>query len=226
MLDRADRPAVRERLVHGEVEALLPSLHPGAVERAVPVAQRGAPARGTLPGLVVGTLLEEQEIDAPVGRSLERAGPAGHRAPAAPGLLAPALEQLDLALPAPALEHRRRELEQLRRADVCLGVDPAGQRRPRLLRELLADLRPHVLGTCNHDRGRVQLADVPVQLLDDLPDMLGGEPVDMPLHARLRPAALVVPPRLLLGAVDDLVQLARAEPVDLAALAPDDGDQS
>ena len=44
----------------------------------------------------------------------------------------------------------------------------------------------------------------------------------MPLEPRLRPAALVVLPRLLLRAVDDLFQAAGAELIDLAALAVHD----
>ena len=54
--------------------------------------------------------------------------------------------------------------------------------------------------------------------------MLVHELLDVPLVARLRPAALVVPPGRVLGAVDDLLELSGAQPEQLTALAPDDRD--
>jgi hypothetical protein len=54
--------------------------------------------------------------------------------------------------------------------------------------------------------------------------VLEDEVLDVPLVARLRPAALVVPARLLLCAVDDLPKPPRAQPEELATLPPDHRD--
>ena len=54
--------------------------------------------------------------------------------------------------------------------------------------------------------------------------MLLHELLDVPLVARLRPAALVVPAGLLLEVVADLLQPPCLQPVQVSLLAPDDGD--
>src|SRR5262249_54383750 len=59
----------------------------------------------------------------------------------------------------------------------------------------------------------------------DDPQMLLDEAVDVALVIRLRPAPLIVAARLRVRAVDDFHQLARAQPVELAALAADDRDE-
>src|SRR5204862_671448 len=81
----ADGAAVRERLVDGEVEAVLPLLELRSVERARPAFRRGAAAGRALPRRAVGALLDEQQLDTPVGGRLERLLPAGRRPPVAAG---------------------------------------------------------------------------------------------------------------------------------------------
>src|SRR5947209_8049966 len=55
--------------------------------------------------------------------------------------------------------------------------------------------------------------------------MLVDERFDVPLVARLRPAALVVAPGRLVELVDELLEPAGAEDVDRSALAADDRNQ-
>jgi hypothetical protein len=55
--------------------------------------------------------------------------------------------------------------------------------------------------------------------------MVVDELVDVPLEARLRPPALVVAPGRLVRLLDELLEAPRAEPVDVAALAPDEDDE-
>src|SRR5439155_14608148 len=112
-----------------EVEAVAARLELGPVERALPRLEREPPARGTAPGRPILAVLVEEQLDAPVGRRLERLGPAGCGATVAAGLLLPALEGLALLAVAPALENRPDEREQLRRIRVRLSVGPAGHRR-------------------------------------------------------------------------------------------------
>ena len=74
------------------------------------------------------------------------------------------------------------------------------------------------------DLGRLQPADDAVELRGDVLQVLRDELLDVPRVARLRPAALVVPARLILGPVDDLLEPTCAEAKDLAALAADERD--
>ena len=55
--------------------------------------------------------------------------------------------------------------------------------------------------------------------------MLVDELVGVALQARLRPAALVVAPRLLLEVVGQVLEAAGAEPVEAPLLAADDEDE-
>src|SRR5919109_1368983 len=107
-----DRPTVDERLVHGEVEAVVRPLHARAVERALAVLDGDSPAARTARGCVAGAFLEEEQVDAPVRGGLERLLPAGRRAPVPSRFLSPALERTRLLLGAPVLEHGRRKREQ------------------------------------------------------------------------------------------------------------------
>ena len=70
-------------------------------------------------------------------------------------------------------------------------------------------------GVCSRRHGAVELRG-------DVLQVLGDELLDVALVARLRPAALVVAARLVLGAVDDLLEPPGAQPEDLAALAADE----
>ena len=64
-----------------------------------------------------------------------------------------------------------------------------------------------------------------VECVRDPPPVPFDDLVDMALVARLRPAALVVPPRHVLRLVCDLEEPAAAESEHLAALATDGGDE-
>ena len=74
------------------------------------------------------------------------------------------------------------------------------------------------------DLGCLQPPDDAVELRGDVLQVLGDELLDVPRVARLRPAALIVPARLVLGPVDDLLEPPGAEAKDLAALASDERD--
>ena len=117
----ADFAAVRERPANREVDALLARGHPRRVERAGAVLRLGAPAGRALVRLPVDALLEEEQLDAPVRRGLERLLPAGRRAAAPSRLFLPAVEHRRLLREPRPVEERLRECEQL----------PASSRSPR-----------------------------------------------------------------------------------------------
>ena len=104
LADHLDRPAVRQRLMDGEIEARLGGLERRSVERAAPFRRLCAPAFRADVGRAVGTFLHEQELDATVGRSLQRLLPAGCRTAVPSGLLTPAREQLLLSAGTPLVE--------------------------------------------------------------------------------------------------------------------------
>lgn len=96
MPEREHRATVCERLVNSEVEALSALFHPRSVERAGTGLGAEAPTGRALPCRAVDALLEEKQLYAPVGGSLERLRPARSGAGVPPGLLAPALDRLVL----------------------------------------------------------------------------------------------------------------------------------
>src|SRR3954468_14096274 len=108
-----DAPAVRERLVDREVETVVTLLHLRSVERARSSLGADPPAARALPGRALGSFLEEQQLDSPVGGRLEGVGPACGRPGAAARLLAPALGSLSLLLRVPLLEDRPGRAQQL-----------------------------------------------------------------------------------------------------------------
>src|SRR5436305_96321 len=81
-------------------------------------------------------------------------------------------------------------------------------------------------GADEDDAHAAQLPDGCVQRVRDPAEMLADEVLDVAAVARLRPAALVVLPRRLLGVVGQLDELAAAQAVDLAPLAPDERDEN
>src|SRR3954464_10656610 len=92
--------------------------------------------------------------------------------------------------PAPRLEERLDQPEQLGRSRVGVRARPADDRLARVVRELVLELGPRLLGG-DHDQARpAQPTDLPVDLLCDLLQMVEHELLDVPLVARLRPAAL------------------------------------
>src|SRR6266540_3675767 len=181
---RPDRAAVGKRLMDGEVEAVVSALELGAVERASAPRDREPPARVALPGLVLGALLVEQRLDAGVRGGLERLLPARGGAAAAPDLLS-------LLVRARFLEQRQRDRKQVGRRGVGLGARPADDRLLHLLREHALELGSRLLRGDDDDPRRAQLPDRLVERVGDLAKVVVDELLDVPLVARLRPAALV-----------------------------------
>src|SRR6185503_4573243 len=223
--DREHRPAVRERLVHGQVETVVAVLHLRAVKRAGAAFDPDAAARRALPGLVVDALLEEEQVDAAVRGRLERRAPAGRGTGVAAGLLLPALDGLGLLLAAPRLEQRLDQLEQLGRGRVGVRARPADDRLPRVVRERALELRSSLLGRDDDQLRPAQPTHLLVDVLGDFLQMVVDELLDVPLVARLRPAALVVAAGRVVGLLDDLLEPARAQAVEIAALAADEDHQ-
>ncbi len=93
------------------------------------------------------------------------------------------------------------------------------------MRERFLELRPRLLRGDDHQRRPALLANLAVERLGDVFQVVVHELLDVPLVARLRPAALVVPARLVLEMLDDLFQAAGVKAIDITALAADDGDE-
>src|SRR5262249_50460104 len=220
-----DGAAVGQRLVDGQVEAVVSGLHLRPVERARPAFSAHAPAARALPGRVIRALLEEQQLDPGVRGRLERVGPARRRSAAATRLLAPALGGSSLLLRVPVLEDRLRHLEQLGGRRMRVGLRPADDCVLDLVRKHLLELGPGLLRRDYDDPGTVQPPHAPVELFRDFLQVLVNEGFDVASVTRLRPAALVVPPRCLVELVDDLFEPAGANDGDRATLSPDDRDQ-
>src|SRR5580765_832250 len=174
---------------------------------------------------MVGALLEEEQLDTAVRRRLEGLAPAGGRAGIPAGLLLPALDDLGLLLAAPRLQQRLDELEQIGRRRVGLRARPPDDGLPRLLRQDVLELRPRLLGGDDDQARPAQPAQALVDVLGDLLQVVVDELLDVPLVARLRPAALVVAARRLVVLVDDLLESAGAQAVEVAALAADEDDE-
>src|SRR5512132_470417 len=204
--------AVREHLVDGEVEPLVALLHLRAVERAAAAVDAHPAAGRADPRRVLDALVEEQALDPGIRSGLERLLPAGRRTRVAADLLLPALDTLGLLLLAPLLEHGYGRAEQFDRGGLGLRRRPADDRVPGVTRQKLRELALHLLRTDDDDARIAEPAQLPREL------------VRPPLDARLRPAPLVVPARLLLEQVGDLVQASCAQAVEAALLARNDGD--
>src|SRR4029079_14841927 len=85
--------AVRECLVHREVETRVGRFEPRAVERTASFRDRGPAAGGAPEGRSVDALLEEQQLHARVGRCLERLLPTLRGAAVAARFFTPALDR-------------------------------------------------------------------------------------------------------------------------------------
>jgi hypothetical protein len=122
------------------------------------------------------------------------------------------------------LQQRLHDLEQLVRAAVRLCLGRADHDVLHLVRQRIHELRARLLRADDDDLGGLQPPDHAVELHGDALQVLGDELLDVPRVTRLRPAALVVPARLVLGTVDDLLEPPCAEAKDLPALAADERD--
>ena len=172
---------------------------------ARPVERAGArPRRATRPHAghwqagSVGAFLEEQQLDATVGRASSVCSQPARRGRCARPPRASARARQSPARPASARGTARRA-----------SSSSAGLRAPRrrssrrralhLVREQLASNSARVSSEqTTTSRGRRARADVTVELVRDLPQVVLHELLDVALVARLRPAALVVLAGLLL----------------------------
>src|SRR6266542_1649348 len=225
LAEHSDRPAVRQRLVHCEVEAVRALLQRGAIERTRARLGGEAPAGGALPGAPVGSLLEEQHLDPLVRSRLQRLRPARGGPAVSTCLLAPALGDRFFLLGTPALEQRLDRLQELCGTGVRLSRGPADDGVPRLFRQSFLELRARLLGTHNHKPGLALLPHLPVEQHRDVSQVVLNQLLDVPLVARLRPAALIVAARLLVEPLLQLFEPAVPQPVEVPALAPDKGDE-
>src|SRR6266566_8269387 len=183
--DRPDSSTMSERLVHSEVEPVLALVHPSAVERTGAPPCRNAAAGGALPGRPIGSVLEEQLVDAPIRSRLERRRPTARGSAVPPGLLAPTLDRFLLLCSAPLLEHRRHDLEQLRGRGMCFRDRPADHGLPNVVRKRLLEFRPRLLGADDDDPREMALAELTLELFGDLTQVPLGELLDVALVARL-----------------------------------------
>ena len=224
LADHLDRPAVGQRLVDGEIQACVGRLHRRSIERTAPVLRLRPPARGTDVGRPVGAVLHEQQLDATVGRRQQRLLPAGRGASAPRSLFTPAQKQLVLPAGTPTVEQRPSGLEQARRIDVRLGRGPTEQCSPHLGRKQALEAGPRLLRPDEHHAGSADSANTAIECVRDFSEVPVDDRLDVALVASLRPAALVVAAGNLRRLVGEGTQLTAAEPVDVAAFAPDVGD--
>src|SRR5688500_1696989 len=86
------------------------------------------------------------------------------------------------------------------------------------------ELRARLLRADDDHLGALQPPHDSVELRGDVLQVLCDELLDVARVTRLRPAALIVPARLVLGTVDDLHEPPGAKAKDLPALAADERD--
>src|SRR4029077_17544460 len=101
-----------------------------------------------------------------------------------------------------------------RRADVCLGCDPADQRLPGLGREQALELGSRLFRPGEHDADAVEPANAKVERLGPLPQMAIDDLPDVTLEASLRSAALIMATGNVGRLVDERRELSRPQPVD------------
>ena len=221
--ERANVAAVRERLVHGEVEAVVARLH------------RASPSSGHAP-FCVGARPQDGHCvrlrSTPSWKSSSSTRPSD--------AASSVCSQPDAARPLRPASSRQRSsavVSSARRACSRNGrasASSSGRGRVRLARrrpdDRLARLgREHGRRTSRAPRRRRRrrparretAANAAVELLGDRAQVLARELVDVALEARLRPAALVVPSGLLLGQVGERLEPPAREPEEEAALAVD-----
>jgi hypothetical protein len=108
---------------------------------------------------------------------------------------------------------------------VRVGVRPADHGRPRCAREELGELGARLARGDDHDLCGALAPEDLVELLGDAAQMSVRKLVDVTLIAGLRPATLVVPARLLFRSICGFLEAARAQAVEVPALASDHGDE-
>ena len=141
-----DRAAVGERLVDGEVEAVLRQS-----SSCVPSSGHLRPSTESRPQ--AGQRLTARVAPSRKSRRSTRASDAASSVaaqpdearPFRPSSSLPAVDHLGLPLVPPALEHGRGDREELRAAGVRLGLGDAGDARAGLLREEAVELGPGLL---------------------------------------------------------------------------------
>ncbi len=221
-----DCSSVGESLVDRQVESVRAHLHRSAVERTGPLGD-GDPAALRAPGgAVARPFLVEQAIDATVGGSLERSFPSRGRPSAPPCFFPPALDDRVLTAGTPALENGGRRRQEFGGARMRLRPGPAHDCPPDVVGQEIRELGLCLLVADDDDRLALEAAKLPVELLGDRPQVFVREAVDVALGACLRPATLVVPARLVVRSVDDFLEPAVVQTVDVAALAADRGNEN
>ena len=98
----------------------------------------------------------------------------------------------------------------------------ARDERAHVLGEQVLELAPSVVAPDYDDLRLVQEPCEAAELVGDALEVVVDELVGVALEASLRPAALVVSPRLLLEVVGEVLETAGAEAVEAALLAADD----
>src|SRR4051812_6936572 len=106
-----------------------------------------------------------------------------------------------------------------------LDARPADDRLAGRRGESAFDLVAQLVRSDDHELRPAGTPDALVDLAPHLPQVVGDELVDVPPEARLRPPALVVLPRLLLGPVDDLLEPPRSQLEDLPTLSVHERDE-
>src|SRR4029450_11521683 len=101
---------------------------------------------------------------------------------------------------------------------VRLGGRPADHCLLRLVRKRGLELGPRLLARDPDHPRAAQPAQLPVDELSNLLQVVVDELVDVPLEARLRPAALVVPTGRVVELVDELLELPGPQAEEVAAL--------
>jgi len=91
--------------------------------------------------------------------------------------------------------------------------------------EQLLELRLRLLARDDNDLYGSKASDDAVERLGDLLQVVSNEHLDVALIAGLRPAALVVPARLILRVVGEILEPPAAEAIEVPELAADDQDQ-
>src|SRR5439155_24682131 len=103
-----------------------------------------------------------------------------------------------------------------------LGGGPADDRLLDLVGELFLELGARLLAGDDDHSWPTKAPQPPVEGRRDVLEVILDELLDVALVARLRPAALVVPARLLVELLFELLEPPSPEPVEIPPLTTDD----